>query len=325
MDRVKDPADPARCQGRTPEGQCWYKAHECRMHNGANLAAEEDLRQYRLTLVRHREQLDLLKTGDPLYVLSEALAMVHMLVEKRMNLAGKSPELFRDHGIINTLHRTIARLSKSLTIIEERLKTLKGKSVVYQTGQLLVQVCDEQLSDKQIVRSIQLRIARIIYGASNASIDAEKTAAVPPQGWRPEPGLTMFNLNDPVDRDRLAKLSRSPELKRLAESIGLQVIIIEELWNGCKDDLELVQSASDINAHVRTLLDLVKDAHDIEETLGNLLSQETRQQLGLKISDILIDELQHLQGYETIIESIWTKYEIGARHLQAEQRRLPSG
>lgn len=330
MDRVEDPADPRRCQGIAPDGQCRNIAEHgrqhCRAHGGVSTALIEDTRLYRLMQVRDRDRLDLLSGSDPIYALQEALALVRMLVEKRHNLAYEQPHLFKDNLIINTLMRTIERLSKSLTKIEERLKTLKGKSEVYRQGQLFIQVCAEELKDHPaIVDEITNRIMRTIFSANNAEamIHENKLPVVPPQGERPAEGETMFALTDPKDKQRLAELSRTSRLKSLTEDIGLQFILIEEEWNECRgDNVLLVMRASSINDHVKTLNRLVTSTLDIEEMLGNMLSNQTRVNVGQHIGRILVESLSHLKDFEAVADKIGNRYMTVLRQSHEAQKRI---
>ena len=103
MDRVTDPADPARCQGRAPDGQCWNRADVCPTHTGGkDVALIEARRIYNLDHVRYRERLNSLSERNPVDALTKILALARLLKEKRLNLASRSPELFRDHSIINS-------------------------------------------------------------------------------------------------------------------------------------------------------------------------------------------------------------------------------
>jgi len=327
MDRVTDLADPRRCQGAAPDGQCRNIAEHgrdyCRAHGGVSTALVEDTRLYRLMAVRDRK-LAQLSSNDPVYALSEALTLVRMLVEKRTNLADQQPDLFKDHLIINTLMRTIERLSKSLTVIEERLKTLKGKSEVYRQGQLFIQACNEELADHpECLTEISNRIMRVIFSASNGTeVSENKLPVVPAQGERPPVGETMFVLNNPKDQQRLAELSRSSRLKSLTEDIGLQFMLIEDEWNECATDEVLVMRAAAINDHVKTLNKLVTSTLDIEEMLGNMLSDETQANIGQQVGRILVEEISSIENYEAIVDRIADRYGKAMQQARISQHRI---
>ena len=117
----------------------------------------------------------------------------------------------------------------------------------------------------------------------------------------------LFQINSVDDRYRLDQLAKNSQLRSLTEDIGIQVLHIEELWNGCKDDLELVQAAGAILGHLKRIKSLIKSSHETEEILGNLLSRETRMNLAQRISEIVVRELEHLDGYEEIVDRIWPR------------------
>lgn len=328
--RVEDPADPARCQGMAKDGQCWNRAEDgtdrCTSHNGAAalIAKAQDLRLYILTDVRSRDKLAKFQESDPVYALYEALALARMLVNKRINLEDENPDLFRDSGIINTLHLTIKRLAKTITVIETNLSLMQGKSEVYKECQLILQVVIDELvgvpDADQIIKRIAEQAVEAIYSANNnTGVSVRKLPSVPHRGYRPDEGETLIQLENVDDQFEFARMVKHERLKSLIEEIGIQLWYIEKIYNSVKGDEELVKRGLSLNEHFRTLNDLVKDAFKIEETLGNLLDASTRTATSQRLVEIVANECNHIKGFEDLFLRIGDRVEAG---LIATQRRL---
>ena len=327
MDRVADPADPLRCQGATPVGQCWNKCEpgidHCKNHAGlrVDVAQLEAIRLYKLAEVRRRDMPTRLTGNNLVNTLKRTLALARLLVEKCHNLSQTRPDLFRDYSVINTLQLTCKRLALSWTKLEQSLSTLKGKPEIVRAGRLIVQVCHNELAavadGEEIVRRIAQQINEaIITATNNPELLTVKvtTALLLPADDK------VFEIADHSDQRRLAELSSNSNLRSLAEDIALQVGYIEEIWNNADSDEQLVRQARAINDHFKVLEKLTASSHEMEEIIGNLLSATTRRTLGRRVSEILVEELNKLDGYEDIVDNIWTQAELGFKQVAADKR-----
>lgn len=114
----------------------------------------------------------------------------------------------------------------------------------------------------------------------------------------------QYFLTKAKARERLAQLSEHEEIKSLRDEIALARMLIEERFNAIKTDSDLLAAFGPINTSLLTVERLVKSAHVLEQNLGSLLARTTVLTLGQSISNILIDELQHLPGYEAIVDRV---------------------
>lgn len=100
----------------------------------------------------------------------------------------------------------------------------------------------------------------------------------------------------------MAELRDHEQVKSLRDEIALCRILIEERYNSIKDDTDMLAASSSINSLFLTLERLVRTTHTIEQNLGNLLTKATVIMLGQAIVQILTEELQHVQNYESIVD-----------------------
>jgi hypothetical protein len=330
MIRVDDPADPQRCQGKAPDGQCMNRAEVgsdyCMVHNGGlSLANAEEQRLYHLTEARNRQRLAQLTEHDPVTTLREVTALAVRLVEKRVNLIQSDDDLSNAYGDLITLQLTVERLKKSAHQIEQNLGVLSSKPTVLRLGQLLIQIVAEELSDLpeqgEMLQRITDSTIQAIVSANNAN---EITAAkMPNLRLRKPSNEPIFKIEDVEDKVRLAELSKHERLKSLNEDIGLQVVLLERRWNMVRTPHDLIHSATQLANGLKLIEKLVKSAHDIEQTLGNLLNKETLSRLGNAFSQILVDELEGIEGFEQTIDRIMDR--VTARMLSPAGQKLLSG
>jgi len=114
----------------------------------------------------------------------------------------------------------------------------------------------------------------------------------------------LYHLAELDNRRRLAELSGHEQIKSLREEIGLTRMLIEKQINAAKDDVELLATSGSINNLILTLGKLVKSCHELEQSFGELLSKQAVLRLAQKMCEVVIEELQGIEGYEEIIDRI---------------------
>ncbi len=315
--RVTDPADPQRCQGQTPDGQCRNKkepgSDRCLICSGGrSMALANDLKLYNLTEARHRQKLAQLAEHDPLHALREAIALSILLTQKRFNLVENDAEFLRAYGDINMLLLTRERLVKSAHVIEQSLGVLIGKPTVLRLGQLVIHFASDELKDLPEHSQLMLRISDQIVEAITVA-NNDSLAAPLPILKRARAEGAVFQLEDTEDALRVANFCKHDRLKSLAEDIYLEVIMIERRANMVKTKDDFISACSDLSNGLRTLEKLIKSAHDIEQTLGNLLNPDTIRRLGQQVSDILVDTLAEagVLDHEAVVDRIMERVANG--------------
>ena len=136
----------------------------------------------------------------------------------------------------------------------------------------------------------------------------------------------LYNLVELDNRRRLAELSGSENIKSLREEIGLVRLLIEKYVNAARgSDVELLSSSGSIDRLILTLGKLIKDCHALEQSLGELLSKQTVYRLAQTMCEIVMEELQGVEGHEEIIERIAERIFPTVTNAQNnEMLRLPA-
>jgi hypothetical protein len=80
--------------------------------------------------------------------------------------------------------------------------------------------------------------------------------------------------------------------------------MLERIWNSVKTDADLIFRCRQLNEGLRTMEKLIKTAHEMEQTLGNLLTEDALRRLGNAFGNILVNELEHVPNYESRIDTI---------------------
>lgn len=114
----------------------------------------------------------------------------------------------------------------------------------------------------------------------------------------------LYQLAEVEDRAKLAHFSTHERIKSLREEIGLVRLLIEKRINLIKNEADLLAACGPLNSMFLTLEKLIKSCHTLDQSLGELLSKDTVVRLGQTICNIVIEELQGLEGHEAIIDRI---------------------
>lgn len=187
MQRVLDPADPTRCKGTNPEGQCWNRAEEgsdfCRAHHGVNLAPARNMRQYLLTKVEERTRLAHFAEHDEIKSLRDEIALSRMLIEKLYNSINTHADLLTTCGPLNKLLLTVDKLVKDSHKLEQSLGNLLGRPAVLRLGQQIVEILMVRLEGVpdyvRLVDSILDDLVPTINSATNETENVKAARALP--------------------------------------------------------------------------------------------------------------------------------------------------
>lgn len=72
---------------------------------------------------------------------------------------------------------------------------------------------------------------------------------------------------------RVERFSDSPELKSLAEEIGVLRMLLEQRLNACQSNTDLMLQSQGINTLILNIERLVTSCHKLEQNLGTLLNK----------------------------------------------------
>jgi len=180
MQLVTDLADPHRCKGPKPDGQCRNIAEVgsayCQACGGRSQAPARRLRQYLLAKAQDSTRLAQFAEHEDVKSLRDEIALTRMLIERRFNLVRDDADLISACGSLNTLILTVERLVKSAHVIEKSLGTLLARAAVLRVGQQICQIIVDRLEGipnyEQIVDAIITDIVATVSKADNSEVES---------------------------------------------------------------------------------------------------------------------------------------------------------
>jgi hypothetical protein len=81
-------------------------------------------------------------------------------------------------------------------------------------------------------------------------------------------------------------------------------MFLEERVNLIRTDSDLLSNFGAVQQATLTIERLTKTLHQMEQSLGSLLSKTTVMKLGQSISSVIVEELRDVPGYEQIVDRI---------------------
>jgi hypothetical protein len=177
MQKVTDMADPLRCQGAAPDGQCHNISEPgsdfCRAHGGVDLTEQRNMRGYLLAKAQDQTRLaNLSEDLEPVKELRDSISLLHMLIERRWNLVNDDSDLLQACGPLNTMLVSMDKLITSCHKIEQNLGQLLAKHAILNLAKQMVEVLVEELEGidnyEEIIDRITKRLVDIIRGSDNS-------------------------------------------------------------------------------------------------------------------------------------------------------------
>ncbi len=173
MQRVTDLADPRRCKGAQPDGQCQNVAEEgsdyCRACGGESRAPARRLKQYLLTKAQDRARLAQISENEGLKTLREEVAIALGMLERRLGLANSDTDFLVAFPQIEKFLKRIADLKKSNLFLEQKsgatLSRDQAFGLVRQMIEIIVDELDGILDYERIVDNIVARILATVQHA----------------------------------------------------------------------------------------------------------------------------------------------------------------
>jgi hypothetical protein len=176
MQRVTDLADPHRCKGSKPDGQCQNVAEEgsdyCIACGGVDHAPARRLKEYLITKVADQVRLAQLAENDGLKSLREEVAVALGMLERRLGLVKTDVEFLTAFPQIERFFKTLADLKKANLSLEQKTGAMLSRSAVLRLGQQLCQIIVDELDGipnyEQIVDRILTKFVPAIERADNS-------------------------------------------------------------------------------------------------------------------------------------------------------------
>jgi hypothetical protein len=118
--------------------------------------------------------------------------------------------------------------------------------------------------------------------------------------------LRHYLLSNPELQTRLNRQAAVEEVRSLREEIHLARVMVETRLELVEenDRGDMLAAFSTVNTYLQTIEKLVSSCHRMEVSLGTLLSKASIFALGKEVVEIVIDEIQHIEGHEVIVDKI---------------------
>jgi hypothetical protein len=149
MKHVTDLADPRRCKGAQPDGQCRNQAEEgsdyCVACGGVNRAPVRRLKQYFLTRAQDSARLALLDDPEGLKSLRDEVVIATGMLERRLNLVRNDAEFISAFPQIEKFFKTLADLKKSNFFLEQKSGAMLSRGAALRMGREIIEIIVNRL------------------------------------------------------------------------------------------------------------------------------------------------------------------------------------
>lgn len=176
------PDDPGRCQGVTPNGQCGYLAVGgdtfCDYHSkGASGRALERKRvdRYMIDNEQIKEAYKRHNNDEAYLDLRDDIALVHAMVERRLNTVKTEADSILAVGHFNALMGRLESMKISLMKLQQQLGLVLGKNELRVLADAMARILDEELEgldDKE--ERMDRMIERLFVAVEEAGSPKEK-------------------------------------------------------------------------------------------------------------------------------------------------------
>jgi hypothetical protein len=117
----------------------------------------------------------------------------------------------------------------------------------------------------------------------------------------------MYRLSRAEDRKSLSYLCDHSDVHSLREEIALLRMLLVERLNDAQSIPERTAAFGAVQAGILAIEKLVKSAHQMEKSLGSLMSKGSILEIAGLISAAIAEELQDVDGYEEIVDRLDTR------------------
>lgn len=175
MERVTDLADPRRCKGACPTGQCHNLAVEgsdfCLAHGGQNTRPREYTRQYLLARTQDQMRLAQLEEDENYKTLRDEVIIATGLLQRRLDLAQSDADFIAAFPQIERFLKTLTELKKARQILDDRAGSMLSRSTLLRVAQEICRILIEQLEGvpnyERIVDELIVQIMSTVKNALN--------------------------------------------------------------------------------------------------------------------------------------------------------------
>lgn len=292
LNHIDFPGDPDRCQAtRKLHGQCHFKvvpgSKYCALHGGNN-AQEAAIRDsiYKFRLAKYQDRFGSLSGSDSIKNLRDEVAILRLLVQKRLDLCSNESDLLMHSTAISRFLNQIQSLAVSCAKVELSLSEVIDSENAVTIVQKLISAIKKHYTEPidDLLNDLMLLLDRMHNKKSGTIVSNYKLS------WQNE----------------LNKYLSDEKIVSLRGEIGVLRLIIEELLNQSEDAITLLSNSVTICGHINTVEKLVLSCHKLEQSNGLLLDKEQAIQLANELVTIVGNYIKD----SLILEKIAAEWKI---------------
>jgi hypothetical protein len=133
--------------------------------------------------------------------------------------------------------------------------------------------------------------------------------------------LKAYLLTNPDIAGPAGRHSQVEELKSLREEIALCRSLVERRLNMIESNADFLNAIGTVNKLFLTLEKLISSCHRLEVNLGTLLSKAALLDLAKEMVEILMSELEHVDGYEALVDRIGERIVAAIANQEQSQEK----
>lgn len=152
------------------------------------------------------------------------------------------------------------------------------------------------------------RCQAVTAGKQCGRVSMEATDRCERHGGNTDFNRQMYIINSQEAKDRFIRLNSHNAVGSLRNEIAMARSLLEERFNAIGDNpATLALNIGPLNQLLLTIERLVKSAHTLEFNLGEVVGKGALLALAKTTSDVLLDELRGIEGYEEIVDRVGTR------------------
>lgn len=152
------------------------------------------------------------------------------------------------------------------------------------------------------------RCQATIAGKQCGRVSMEATDRCERHGGNTDFNRQMYIINNQEAKNRFIRLNSHSELGSLSNEIAMARSLLEERFNAIgTSPAQLALNIGPLNQLLLTIERLVKSSHTLKFNLGEVVGRGALLSLAKTTSDVLLDELQGIDGFEEIVDRVATR------------------
>lgn len=140
------------------------------------------------------------------------------------------------------------------------------------------------------------------YFAMEGSKNCPMHSGSAQQNFNNQEAVRLYRLTQ--WRDRVNEHADHDKVKSLREEIGILRVVLEQVINGCKNNIDLLMNSNKISDLIIKIEKLVSSCHRLEQSTGMLLDRQAALHMASVIVTIIADHVEDPEAVDIISNEI---------------------